>query len=446
MGPIQEKIAASILNMIRARRESASGGDQSSHSSGDLAPVKIREASFSDFSGVAALKRRWGVAADSPENWERLWHTNPALIHQGCNRPIGWVLEADGVIVGYFGNISLLCRYGARTLTAVASHGLVVDPPYRSISVSLVAAFFRQKSVDLYLSTSAIESVGKIALAFKSSAVPQLDYATVLFWVLQPRPFAQALVKKLELKATVSWVSGTLASAAVGIDNILGRRWPRQSSTALTMSEISVDEIGNDFQALFEALWMEKLNECPRLLTDRSPDALRWHFDIPGDRGSVRVLCCYRNGELAGYAVVRSDIDELSGLNKSLIADMIARRDDPEVVTALFVAAYDYAKGRGSHILEVVGFPPGIRKVCLQWNPYRRKLPACPFFYKAADPVLHNTLSNATAWYATPFDGDATLIRPSYSSSSQLRTPEAQTEDRIENIVSYSEKERTEVF
>jgi hypothetical protein len=373
----------------------------------------IREASFSDFDGVAALKQRWGVAADSMENWERLWRHNPALVQQNCDRPIGWVLEADGVVVGYLGNISLLCRYGDRTLTAVTSHALVVDPPYRAVGVSLVAAFFRQKSADLFLSTSAIESVGKIALAFKSSPVPQPDYDTVLFWVLQPRPFAEALMKKLELNSTASGIVGMLTSAAIGTDRIIGRRTPRQPSAAFAISEISVNEIGDEFQAL----WALKLNESPRLLTDRNPVALRWHYEIPGDRGSVRVLCCHHNGELAGYVVVRSDTEEQSGLSKSLIADLIVRQDDPEVVAALYYAAYEYAKRLGSHVLEVVGFPAGIRNVCLQWNPYRRKLPACPFFYKAADPVLHKALAHAPAWYACPFDGDATLVRPSYSAS-----------------------------
>jgi hypothetical protein len=96
---------------------------------------------------------------------------------------------------------------------------------------------------------------------------------------------------------------------------------------------------------------------------------------------------------------------------------MLAKQDDPEVLRALRMAAHDHAKRGGSYILEVLGFPSSVQQVCLQWNPYRRKYPACPFYYKAADPMLHKTLSDGRAWYATPFDGDTTLIRASYSSS-----------------------------
>jgi hypothetical protein len=445
MGSIEKKITGGILTAIRARRKSSAApeGDLQAQSSAALAPAKIREARFSDFPAVAELKQRGGLNADSFENWERLWRRNPALMHGGFDRPIGWVLEADGAVVGYLGNISLLYRYGDRTLTAVTAHGLVVDPSYRAVSMTLIAAFFRQKSVDLFISTTAIEAVGKIALAFKSSPVPQPDYDTVLFWVLQPHPFARALVQKLKLGPSLSQTSGILAALAVGTDKILRRRWPRVSSTHLTLSEIGIDDIGEDFQSL----WIAKQKEGCRLLADRSPAALRWHFKIPGDRGYARVLCCYKNGELLGYAVVRTDTNPENGLQTSIIADLVASHDDPEIVRALWAAAYGHAKHAGSHILEVLGFPPGIRQVASAWNPYLRKYPACPFYYKAADPELHKTLSDGPAWYASPFDGDATLIRASYSTSASPKISNVKREAIRDNMAcNVLEPEHTEVF
>ncbi len=321
------------------------------------------------------------------------------------------------------GNISLSYRYGDRKLTAVAAHGLVVDPPYRGVGLTLTAAFFRQKSVDLYLTTSAIEAVGRMALAFKSSYLPQPDYGKVLFWVLQPYAFSQALMKKLQLGHEISTIGSVLASLAIGTSKTLGRRWPRQSLSPSLVNEISIDEIGDDFQAL----WLQKLNEKPRLLAERSAVALRWHFGIPGDRGLARVLCCYKNRDLVGYAVIRTDTDQETGLRTSIVADLLARNDDPEIVKALCIAAHDHARGIGSHVLELVGLPPSIRSVCSQWGPYTRAYPACPFLYKAADPALQRTLSDGAVWYAGPYDGDTTLIRPSYPSVRLSCTSGAQT-------------------
>jgi len=411
MTSLQERITGAILKIIRTRRAASSAAESDSNTpSRALGPAKIREARFSDFAAVAELKQRWGIAADSLENWERLWRRNPALAQGSQERPIGWVLEAEGSIVGYLGNISLLYRYGDRTLSAVTSHGLAVEPGYRAAAISLAAAFFRQKSVDLYLDTTATPAVGKIAKAFKADALPQAEYDTVLFWVVRPYGFAQVLMEKLRFGPTLERIGRLSTSLAVRIDKLLHRRWPRSGSTDLAVNEIAVNQIGDDFQSL----WIEKLDERRQLLADRSSATLRWHFEIPGDRGSANVLCCRRNGKLLGYAVIRND-PQPNGLQKSIVADLLAKQDDPEVVKALLIAAYGHAKRKGSYALEVMGFPASIRRVCLRWHPYLRKYPACPFYYKAADPVLHEALADGGAWYASPFDGDTTLIRPSFA-------------------------------
>jgi hypothetical protein len=424
MSSIQEKATASILSVIRARRKSASALpiDLSLQSPGVLPRAAIREASFSDFPAVAALKQRGGLVADSFENWERLWRDNPALTQCERKPPIGWVLEADGVVVGYLGNISLSYHYAGRTLTAVTGHGLVVDPIYRAYAVSLVSAFYRQKFVDLYLGTSAIPEVGKIARALKCDDVPQADYATVLFWVLRPHSFTQDLFERLRIKPGLAALTVAPASIAIGIDRLFNRRFPRRGPAGLDLSEITIGEIGNEF----ESLWVEKLREDSRVLADRSPAVLRWHFEIPGDKGSARVLCCRRNGKLLGYAVVRND-PQPSGRQKSVIADILVLKDDAEVVKTLLLAAYNHAKIGGSYILELTGFPSSIRRACSLSNPYTRKYPGCPFHYKAADRNLHEVLSDGAAWYASPFDGDATLIRPSFSASVSLSPMETQS-------------------
>jgi hypothetical protein len=444
MASLQEKIAGAILTVIRRRRteRSSTGGDHVEPTRA-IAPAKVREARFSDFEAVSALKQRWSMDADSLENWERLWHGNPALLCGEVKRPIGWVLEADGAIVGYMGNISLQCWYGEKALAAVASHGLVVDTPYRAMSVTLVAPFYRQKSVDLYLATSAMEAVGKLARALKCSPLPQAEYDSVLFWVLQPYPFARSLMRKLDLGSASAWVGSVFTAIAVGGDRALRGRRPGRSARPFTITDIAPRDMGDDFQSL----WTAKLNECTRLFADRSPAALRWHFEIPGDRGCARVLCCHEDGKLVGYAVIRTDTDQETGLRKSIIADTLVRQDEPEIVRALWAAAYENAKLAGSDVLEVMGFPSTLRKVCTEWNPYVRKYPACPYYYKAADPALQAALADGAAWYATPYDGDATLIRPSYSSRALHRPPGVKMENDTDRILPHvSEEQRTEVF
>lgn len=404
---IEQRIASAILSRIRKHRKenlprrSAPAGDSVA-----VTAPKLRLAQFSDFEAVREMKGRWGLIPDPFENWERLWRRNPALERAPTDVPIGWVLEAEGRVVGYLGNIPLLYQYGDRQLLAVTGHGMVVEPIYRTASLALMAPFFRQKFADLYLTTTAIAAVGKIMQIFKAERIPQANYETVLFWVLQPFPFAQAIIDGMDLKPSLLPIARMVASAAVGTDKTLRRRWPKQAAARFSITEIGVSEIGDDFQSL----WIAKLKEEPRVLADRSPAVLKWHFETPGEQGTTRVFCCRVAEELRGYMVVRNNSQTENGLRKSIVADALIKDDDPEVIQALFAAAYRHAKDAGSHVLEVLGFPQSIRQVCAQWSPYQRRYPSCPFFFKAAEPVLHRELSNSALWYATPFDGDTTLM------------------------------------
>ena len=408
MASFETRTVNTILRVIRARRQKPSRRSvvapvENSTSPG---PVRLREATFSDFNAVVALKKSWGLFPDSVENWDRLWRHNPVISEALSKRPIGWVLEADGKIVGYLGNISQSYRYGDRTLRAVTASGFVVEPAYRGVSISLISAFYRQSCVDLYLNTTAIEVVGKINRAFKADSLPQPDYDAVLFWILRPFSSTRAILKELGMGPALSYAGGLVGSIAITIDSFFRRREPRSEGTSYAISEIGVAEIGDEFQAL----WTEKLGEDTRLLADRTPAALKWHFDIPGDEGTARVLCCRAGDKLVGYAVIRNDGVRRNGPRRTVIADMLAIQDDPKILRSLLVAAYKNGKRAGSHIVEVLGFPENIRHLCSPWNPYLRKYPACPYYYKAVDPELHKTLSEGSAWYATPFDGDTTLM------------------------------------
>lgn len=403
MASVEDKVASAILGTIRARRKMPHAPRPQSEASEVRA--KLREATFADFDGVMALRRTVGWSPDSLENWERLWRHNPAWSKMQFTPPIGWVLEAQGRVVGYLGNIPLIYHYDGRTLTAVSGSGMVVEPTYRASTLSMNAAFYGQKSADLFLTTTAIGAVGRIARAFKCDSLPQADYDSLLFWVLQPGPFAKMVMKKLEVRPSLAGMGSMITSLAARADRVLRRRRPAGASSGLEIKEITVEEIGDEFGCL----WREKLKETLRLLADRDPATMRWHFTIPGDAGLTHVLCCYKNARLLGYAVVRHEAPNEVGLKRSIIADMLAKDDDPAALTSLWVAAYDRAKQAGSHTFEVLGFPPAIRQICSSWHPYVRKYPACPFYYKAANTDLHQTLADGNLWYASPFDGDTTL-------------------------------------
>jgi hypothetical protein len=319
---------------------------------------------------------------------------------------MGWVLETAQGIVGYQGSVPLLYQFGGRTLVAATGTNLVIEPAYRARTIGLVASFYRQRGIDLFLMTAAIAPVTKISKALQAKVLPQRDYDTVLFWVLDTHQFTKALATKLGLGSGMAAVGTFLGSSVLRADMRLRRRRRGHLTNKFRVTEIEVKDIGDEFQAL----WQRKLTETPRLLADRSPASLRWHFTIPGSSSTAAVLCCHRFERLVGYAIVKHAIDRETSMRRSMLADILVEQDDPNVTKTLLEAAYSNAVASGSHLFEVVGLPRNIRQLLMHWNPYVRTYPNNPFSYKTSDDALVRALADENAWYAGPMDGDTTLM------------------------------------
>lgn len=396
-----------LLRLLKSRLRPAAGqaGLANLHEHAPI-PAKQREVRFSDFESVARLKERGGMAKDSQDNWCRLWQQNPALAVAKSQLSMGWVLETAQGIVGYQGNVPLLYRFGGRTLVAATAAGLVVEPAYRPRCIVLLASFYRQRDVDLFVTTHTTASGASQLKALRAKALAQHDYDKVLFWVLDAHEFSKALAAKFGLGSGMAAAVGTfLGSSVLRADTL--RRGPRGRRTnRFGVREIEVRDIGNEF----EALWQRKLTETPRLFADRSSASLRWHFTLPGSSSTVAVLCCHRFERLVGYAIVLHTIDRETGMRRSMLADILVEQDDSSVTEALLEAAYSNAIASGGHLFEVIGLPAHIRQILMRWNPYVRKYPTDPLIYKTADEALTRILADENAWYASPFDGDATLM------------------------------------
>jgi hypothetical protein len=402
------KLTNAVLKRIRAREEDspALSFNEGSGTHRDIGRrISVREAQFSDFPGVSALGKRQGQGPDSIENWERLWRSNPAIRDGNAPARIGWVLEASGEVVGFLGGIPLLYEYEGKTLIASATCRFAVDPAYRALSHLLMSSFLRQKDVDLLLNTTATPSAGKIMRALQATQVPQRHYETVLFWVLNARQFSKAVSKKMGLHASIRTpVSGFGALLMKAEGTVRGRK-PRLRAEQYRVEARSIDELGSEF----DRFCSDCAHNTYRLTARRSAEVLRWHFCPPENRRSACALCAYAGNRLVGYVVVRGEMDEKTSLLRSIVADLLVEQDAPEIVRSLIRAAYKCADENGSHILELMGFPSAIRDAVMTWNPYSRQYPSCPFFFKARDKAIQEKLLSENAWYASQFDGDATL-------------------------------------
>ena len=341
----------------------------------------LRLAVIEDSDAVTDLKRSVGYKEDPPQDWHWLWEDNPAWSAVNPKPSIGWVLEAESRIVGYLGNIPELYRLGEKTLLAATASGFAVDPRYRGYSLRLAASFFKQENVDLWLNTTANDAGGKISQRFRASPIPQEGYDQILFWVLRPQAFTQATLKKLGFHGSLAWLGSHLPAALLQADIMIRGKALRRKSygpkAALEIKLLDLASISGDF----DDLWNRKIKEPVQLLSYRTVETLKWHFSGHGQAQKPKVLCCYQDGKMVGYAIVVRDDSPALDLARSKIADIFVERDDPKVVDQLLLAAHELAKRDGSHVLEVMGFPKSIRARLFSAKPYTRFRSHWPYFY-----------------------------------------------------------------
>jgi hypothetical protein len=406
MSLIENTISKAFLKKIRQRqaKEQDSNEEQTNEPVGKTA-VSIRQAEFSDYENVDRLNRKLGQGPDSPENWQRLWRENPAIKDLKAPGRIGWVLEDSGRIVGFLGSIPLCYEFSGTPVLAAATCRFAVEMPYRAFSHLLVMAFFRQKEYQLFIDSSATPAAAKIMAAVKAQPLPQKDYDTILFWVLNARRYSAFALRKMGAGKLTVTAGALLGKATLGVDSYRRNLRFQVPAQAYEVKEEKLSSLGKCFRDFIANIGSEKTG----LLATRTPEILCWHFEPPQNRRPASLFACYQDGQMKGYLVLRLYEETHEGLRRAIVADMLIQKNDSEVLAVLLRSALRAAQESGADILEVVGFPSEIRECVSRFRPYSRKLPANPFYFKAKEKELQESLRQETVWYATPFDGDSTL-------------------------------------
>jgi hypothetical protein len=374
-------------------------------------PVVLRTANLDDCQRTVELLDRHGLAVPTePEaarrSWEWLWTRNPAVVGRRDPPPLGWVLDCDGEIVGFFGNIPRRYHYDGRDLLVCVGTSWAVENSFRTWVRALCAAYIEQPEVDLLLCTTASPAAGRFLVRFSAAPMPQTTYGQVLYWVMDGDGFLRSALRKKDVRGPVASAVGLALSPALRLALTLTRRRPGRLRAGLQPEAIPLAEVGD----AFDSLWQRKLTEGRRLYAYREAEDLRWHFEPLAEAGTLGLLGCRRGKRLDGYIVlIRSENPDI-GLVRARVADLLVAQDDPSVVEALLASAYEWGLDHGCHVLEVMGLPPPIRSTAERSRPFCRTLPTYPFFYKAPTAQLRTALDREDAWYPTVYDGDTCLV------------------------------------
>jgi len=359
----------------------------------------VRAARFDD--GLAASVFLAGLRLVQPEgeaarlkHWDHIWRRNPALERGGARADLGWLIEDEGRIVGFFGNVPRIYRLGERRLVAGCATQWGVDPQWRTETRRLAKAYADQGQVDFLLVTTAKRAASRLFLENGYGAVPQPGLDSVLFWVADSQGFLAAAMRRKQWPSFLAQL-GAPALALFG-------RAKRRFQAPLAVERIGRDQLGEDFDTFFERVVAARPD---RLLAERDAATLRWSYP---DAERVEFLVVREAGRLRGFLALFADDAPAIGLKRRKVIDLVAEDDDPRIVDSLLAAAFARTREVGAQVLELVGLPDPVRARARLAGALERRFVSWPAYYKPLTEGL--ALDAESAWYLSGLDGDATLV------------------------------------
>lgn len=366
-------------------------------------PIRLREASFEDYPQISALESRFQLYPKNYEEWKHLWTNNPAYREAEGKLPIGWVLEnAGGGISGYLGNIPLTCEFQGRKLLAATTRAWVVDEDARSYALLLVATYFKQTNVDLFLNTSVNAEAAQAFSSFQGIRVPVGDWDRSLFWITHYPGFAESLLRQ-KGAPLVGPLSYPLGAGAFVMDRLQGRGF-HGDTVAVTSCP--------GFDGRFDAFWAALQQKKSHLLMGvRSREVLEWHFKYALISGAAWIYAAEENSRLVAYSVFDRQDYHPVGLTRMRLTDFqcLDEERSPVFLRAMLRTAMERCRRESFHMLELTGLSPKLEKAVEAGAPHRRHLSNWRYFYKANRPWLAEKLKSPSVWEPSFYDGDSSL-------------------------------------
>jgi hypothetical protein len=364
---------------------------------------KLREARFEDYALIASLASKFGLHTESYPAWTHLFSNNPACRASQAKLPIGWVLDVDDSIVGYLGNIPLSYHLEGRKHLAATTRAWVVDTPYRSYSPMLLATYFQQRGVDLFMSTTVNSQSEAAYSSFQSARVPVGAWDRTLFWITNYRGFTASYLRK-SASSLADPLSYPLSAGLYLSDQVKQSHLAKDYGIPV-LPAVSFDD---RFQSFWDQLRAQK---SKILIADRSQEALDWHFKFALQQNRAWIYTVEGKTGLIAYAVfLRYDFPQV-GLTRMRLADFqcITPENSLNILTAMLSTATDRCRKESIHMFELVGVTPALEKELQSAAPHGRPLGSWLSYYKANNASLAGLLKNAEVWEPSLFDGDSSL-------------------------------------
>jgi hypothetical protein len=178
----------------------------------------------------------------------------------------------------------------------------------------------------------------------------------------------------------------------------------------LSSGDVEV-EVCPTFDERFDDFWAD-LRKCSQhlLLAVRTREVLEWHYKYALSDNRVWIVTVVDRSRIVAYAIFDKK-EYPSGLKKVRLVDFVSLDGGTTLLAPLLVWALRKCREDGVHKLVSIGRWLAKGEWLESIAPYRGKLPAWMYFYRANSPGLAERLRDGTAWAPSLFDGDAGLLR-----------------------------------
>lgn len=280
------------------------------------------------------------------ENW---WTLNPAF---PAGFPRGWVLEKNGNVVGFIGNVPVQFVVDGEPGIAAAAASWCVDPSVRGMaSLSLFNQYLDQDDAALFLFKTENANLASVLRKYGFQQYPCLSRPWGYRVIVDRVRFIRGNISSLAHGAHFpvnDLRAGDGSSGPMETDG-LSPRWhiPGRSTrkTGDSPEARSTCSLCTECDDAFTRLWYPHL-ESYDIAMSRDTRTLNWLYFVAARRYGRKVIQCRRSADdtLVGYMVFDFSPWSVPGSGSMKLMDMRIAENDPQVFASLVSYAMEVAR------------------------------------------------------------------------------------------------------
>ena len=230
----------------------------------------LREIQFSDYKGISKVVYKNNLNIYDFKHWQDIWLLNPYYKKINKKWTKGWVLEHNDKIVGCLCIFPMIYDFLDKEYIAAAATCWVVEEKYRSYSMLLIEAYFKQKNIDLLFSSTTNLVGNYVYKAFGGNNINFKEYNENLLFIFNH----YNVIKNLKIVKKIKFIFYLIKP----ILNFL-------SLVINLFYSLAIKNINNNiiiyksFNNEFDFIWNELKKNKKTFSFKRNKEWLNWHFN-----------------------------------------------------------------------------------------------------------------------------------------------------------------------